>query len=168
MTVNRILIFGRGGSGKSTLATKLGEITGLPVIELDKIFWQPGLLPTARDEWINAQARLTKDAAWILDGDLGPFDAAELRLTAADTIILLDFSFLRCAWRAIRRGRERSDFWWWLLTYRRKSLPVLEQAFKGYAPYAELHVIRNPRQLRRFIEAVERKVAKQSRPLKAP
>jgi hypothetical protein len=26
----------------------LGEITGLPVIELDKLFWQPGLAVTPR------------------------------------------------------------------------------------------------------------------------
>jgi hypothetical protein len=34
-------IIGRGASGKSTLAVRLREITGLPVIELYKIFWQP-------------------------------------------------------------------------------------------------------------------------------
>jgi hypothetical protein len=28
---------------------------------------------------------------WILDGDLGPHDAVEARLPAADTIILLDW-----------------------------------------------------------------------------
>jgi len=42
---------GRGASGKSTLARRLGDITGLPVIEVDKIFWQPGLIATPRDQW---------------------------------------------------------------------------------------------------------------------
>ena len=45
-SMKRVVIFGRGASGKSTLAKRLGEITGLPVVELDEIFWQPGLLAT--------------------------------------------------------------------------------------------------------------------------
>jgi adenylate kinase family enzyme len=36
--MKRVVIFGPGGLGKSTLAVRLGEITGLPVIELDKMF----------------------------------------------------------------------------------------------------------------------------------
>ncbi|MCB9821876.1 hypothetical protein H6801_00670 [Candidatus Nomurabacteria bacterium] len=35
---NKILIIGCPGTGKSTLARKLGDITKLPVIHLDK-FW---------------------------------------------------------------------------------------------------------------------------------
>lgn len=63
-----------------------------------------------------------------MDGDLGPYDVIDVRLQAADTIVFLDFSPARCAWRAIRRSRERPDFWWWLLTYRRRSRPLLLQA----------------------------------------
>ena len=156
--MKRILIFGRGGSGKSTVAAKAGEITGLPTVELDKIFWQPGLQPMARELWVKTQQELVKGEGWILDGDLGPYDAMEVRLAAADTIILLDFSLLRCAWRALRRGRERIDFWRWLIAYRRTSLPALMQAFNKFAPHAQLHVIRNPRQLRRFVAEAERSV----------
>lgn len=34
----RIVILGRGGAGKSTAAVDLGRISGLSVIELDKLF----------------------------------------------------------------------------------------------------------------------------------
>ena len=44
----RIIILGSAGSGKSTLATKLGEITGIPVIHLDRLFWNPGWVETPR------------------------------------------------------------------------------------------------------------------------
>jgi adenylate kinase family enzyme len=158
--VKRVVILGRGGSGKSTLAAKLGEITGLPVIELDKLFWQPGLQALPRDEWVKMQRRLVAQESWIMDGDLGQYDAVEVRLQAADTIILLDFALVRCAWRALRRGRERGDFWRWLIAYRRRSLPVLMQAISKFAPHAELHLIRNPKQLSRFLAGVERNVAK--------
>lgn len=36
-----VVILGRGASGKSTLAERLAELTGLSLIELDKISWQP-------------------------------------------------------------------------------------------------------------------------------
>jgi adenylate kinase family enzyme len=101
----------------------LGDITGLPVVEMDKIFWRPGLIATPREQWVVMQERLVAGNRWIMDGDLGPYDAVEVRLRAADTIIFLDFSLLRCAWRAIRRSRESADFWRWLLAYRYQSRP---------------------------------------------
>jgi adenylate kinase family enzyme len=160
--MKRVVILGRGGSGKSTLAAKLGEIKGLPVIELDKLFWQPGLESMPRAEWVKKQQTLVEHELWIMDGDLGKYDAVEVRLSAADTIILLDFALVRCAWRALRRGRERIDFWQRLVAYRRQSLPVLMQAISKFAPDAELHLIRNPTELRLFIMGVERKCAKQN------
>jgi|SRR6185312_5205856 len=152
--MKRVLILGRGGAGKSTLARRLGEITRLPVIELDKIFWQPGLVPTSRDQWIAMQQKLVHEERWIMDGDLGPYDAVAVRLRAADTIIFLDFSLLRCAWRALRRSRERADFWRWLLAYRRKSRPILMDAIARHAPNAKLHVLRDRKEVRRFLADV--------------
>ncbi|MCU1269093.1 MAG: hypothetical protein JWN74_387 [Acidobacteriaceae bacterium] len=145
--MKRVVILGRGGSGKSTLAVKLREITRLPVIELDKVFWHQGLAATPRDEWIKTQQKLVEEERWIMDGDLGPYDAVEVRLQAADTIILLDFSFARCAWCALRRGHERVDFWRWLVAYRWRSRPVLMEAIAKHAPSAEVYVIRNPKAL---------------------
>jgi adenylate kinase family enzyme len=158
--VKRVVILGRGGSGKSTLAAKLGEITGVPVIELDKLFWQPGLEAMPRAEWVKTQRRLVEQKQWIMDGDLGQYDAVEVRFSAADTIILLDFALVRCAWRALRRGRERIDFWRWLVAYRKQSLPVLMQAISKFAPHAKLHLIRNPNELRLFIVELEQKLEK--------
>jgi hypothetical protein len=42
------------------------------VIELDKIFWQPGLVPTPRDQWVSIQQKLIEPDGWIMEGDLGP------------------------------------------------------------------------------------------------
>jgi len=71
--------------------------------------------------------------------------------SAADTIIVLDFSFPRCAWQAIRRGRRRADFWHWVWTYRRRALPRLMQAIIAHAPHADIHVLRNPRAVDRLL-----------------
>jgi adenylate kinase family enzyme len=148
--MKRIVILGPGASGKSTLARRLGEMTGLPVIELDKIFWKPGLVPTSRLEWEKIQHALAERSHWIMDGDLGPYDAVEVRLAAADAIVFLDFSVLRCAWRALCRSRERLDFWLWLLRFRRRSRPLLMRAITEHAANAKLFILRTPAALTRF------------------
>jgi adenylate kinase family enzyme len=154
--MKRVVILGRGASGKSTLARRLGEITGLPVIELDEVFWRAGLAATPRDQWVVLQEKLVAgegriEAGWIMDGDLGPYDAVEVRLRAADTVILLDFSLTRCTWRAVRRSRERADFWRWLVWYRSRSRPILMQAISKHAAAAQLLILRDPEAVRRFV-----------------
>ena len=64
--------------------------------------------------------------------------------------MFLDFSPFRCAWRAIRRSRERADFWKWLLTYRRRSRPLLRQAIAAHAGDARICVLPTPPAVRRF------------------
>ena len=67
--IERIMIIGGAGSGKSSLARRLGEITGLPVIHIDTLYWQPGWIMRPRDEI----GRLTNEAAdqdtWIFEGN---------------------------------------------------------------------------------------------------
>ena len=132
--MRRVVILGRGAAGKSTAALALGQRTGLPVIELDKHFWLAGTTPTSPTEWTRKQTELIARDCWILDGDLGPDDDLPIRLAAADTVIVLDFSLLRCAWRAARRSRGRADFWHWLICWRRRSRPLVLEAVAGHAP----------------------------------
>ena len=154
--MRRVVILGPGGSGKSFLAVRLGEITGLRVVELDKIFWLPGLVATPHDRWVEIQQILVREKEWILDGDLGSYDDVEVRLQAADTIVFLDFSLIRCVWQTLRRSRERADFWLWLLRYRQQSRPFLMKAIASHAPHATLHVLRDPAALERFVADVAR------------
>jgi hypothetical protein len=86
-----------------------------------------------------------------MDGDLGPYDSIEVRMLAADTVILLDYSLARCAWRAVRRPRERADFWLSLLRYRSQSRPIVLQPLADRAVDANVHVIGNPGALARFV-----------------
>lgn len=82
-------VLGRGGAGKSTAAARLGVILGVPVLELDTYFWSPDLTPRPRQEWIETQQRLAAGDRWVMDGDLGPYDALDTRLAAADTVLVL-------------------------------------------------------------------------------
>jgi len=56
-----------------------GEAFGCPVIELDKHFWQPGLVPLPGDRWVKVQQNLASQPRWVMDGDLGPYDALAVR-----------------------------------------------------------------------------------------
>lgn len=145
---------GRGAAGKSTLASELGRLTGLPVIELDDKFWQADLSPTPQDRWTELQADLAAGDRWIIDGDLGRYDVPGPRLARADTVVVLDLPLLVCALRAARRSRERWDFWWWLLTWRRRSRTIVLAAIALWAPQAYLHVLRSTEDVRRFLSGV--------------
>jgi len=149
--MERVVVFGRGGAGKSTFAGHLSQITGLPVIELDRHFWSDDLSPLSVESWISMQEQLATDDRWIMDGDLGPYDAPAARLHRADTVVVLDLSLVRCAWRAAWRSRERAGFWWWLLTWRWRSRTTVLDAIAAGAPHADLHVLRTPEQVRRFL-----------------
>lgn len=133
----RILVLGPGAAGKSTFARQLAAATGADWIEIDKIFWQPGLKPLSINEWEVLQEETFKGDGWIADGDLGPYDALEVRLRHADTAVLLDVSLPRCAWRSLRQSRQRLDYWKWLLTWHRKWRPRLLRAISAH-PGVEL------------------------------
>jgi len=152
--MKRVIVVGRGAAGKSTLARRLSEISQLPLIELDKIFWQPGLVATPREQWIVTQEKLAAEPEWIMDGDLGPHDTLEARLPKADTIIFLDFSLVRCVWRAIRRSRERLDFWRWVFLYRRKYRPQLLATISQHAPNANLMIFSSLEDLQGFLDGI--------------
>lgn len=153
--MNRVVVLGRGGAGKSTVAARLGVLTGLPVVELDKYFWSPDLTPLPIDQWKVVQRNLISAERWILDGDLGPYDAPEVRLRAADTVVVLDFALWRCAWRAAFRSRENIVFWRWLVSYRRHGLPPVMAAIAAHASDADFYLLRKPREVRKFLAQVQ-------------
>ena len=150
-----MVILGRGGAGKSALSRQLSDLTGTPAVELDSLFWQPGPTPMDPSQRAACQQELVQRDRWVLDGDLGPYDTAlEVRLRAADTIVVLDFPFPRCAWRTLRRGREQAEYWRWVWVYRRRSLPDIMRTISSGAPGAKLHVLRNPAMVQRFVAEV--------------
>ena len=77
--MRRVVILGRGGAGKSVLARQLSGLTGIPAIELDGLFWQPGAEPTPAQVWVVRHRELIAGERWIIDGDLGPYDALPSR-----------------------------------------------------------------------------------------
>lgn len=111
--MERVMIIGCGGAGKSTLARKLGEKTGLPVVHLDKIWWEPGNWEHMEQEEFDRRLALELEKPrWILDGNFNR--TIEMRLAACDAVIYLDMNRFVCLknWlgRVVKNwGRARAD-----------------------------------------------------------
>lgn len=100
----RIAIVGSPGSGKSTFATKLAERADLPLHHLDALYWAPGW--TRRhtgEEWRALQERLVSEPRWIIDGNY--HSTLDIRVAAADMVILLDPPVWRCLGNILGRIR---------------------------------------------------------------
>jgi adenylate kinase family enzyme len=91
MRHRRIQIIGSPGSGKSWLASKLGAVTGLPVLDLDGMCWDvsSGRWGVARApaERASALERVVAQEAWIVHGT--DVDWTAPALAAADMVVLL-------------------------------------------------------------------------------
>ena len=108
----RIAVIGCPGSGKSTLAIELAHLCALPLIHLDREYWQPGWVQLTTEQWDCRHEELISGERWIIDGNYAR--TLPLRLAKADTVILLDMPLHTCLWSVIKRRivfhrRARSD-----------------------------------------------------------
>lgn len=103
--MRRIAVTGPVGAGKSRLAGELGKRLGIRVLHLDTLFWKPGWVPTPRDEFEAMQRRELAADSWIVDAQFD--DVLPDWFEAADTVVFVDASPLRCLWRVGRRRLNR-------------------------------------------------------------
>jgi adenylate kinase family enzyme len=103
--VKRIVVTGPAGAGKSGLARELGGLLGVRVLHLDTLFWKPGWVPTERSEFEAMQRRELAGDSWIADAQYD--DMLPDWVEAADTVVFVDASLLRCLWRVGRRRLNR-------------------------------------------------------------
>jgi len=146
--MRRVLVLGCPGAGKSVLARRLGAATGLPVVHLDRHFWQPGWVQPDEAAWRDRVAGLIDAPCWIMDGNYA--STLDLRLARADTVVVVESAVWLCLLRVVRRacgsfGRERGAdmapgckerFDWpflaYILRFRRDQWPRTVRALAGF------------------------------------
>ena len=149
--MKRVVVLGRGGAGKSTLCRRPSVVTGIPVIELDKLYWDQSLSILTQDEWGKRQSEVSRREQWIMDGDLGPYDVLAPRLTEADTVVIVNTALVICLWRALRRGRQRMDFWTWVLRWGSTYRPQIMAEVARHAPNARVVELKRTNDTDRFL-----------------
>jgi adenylate kinase family enzyme len=69
-------------------------LTGLPVVHLDKLFWKPGWIQAAKEEFYTLLIEALSRDAWIIDGNYS--STLPLRLESCDQVVYFDFPRLVC------------------------------------------------------------------------
>ena len=166
--MKKVLVIGSSGAGKSVFSRRLGEITGLPVVHLDRHHWRPGWIEPPKEVWREQVVELLKRDEWIMDGNFG--GTMELRLASCDTVIFLDFPRHLCTWRVIKRvityrGDTRPDladecpeqfdfaFLKWVWNFPKRSRPVVLERVAKVADRVKVIRLESPRQAEAFLNA---------------
>ena len=104
----RISIRGPTGSGKSTLGHTLGRRFGLPVVEMDALYWLPNWQAKPLDQFrTDVQAALdARPQGWICVGNYS--HVQDLVLSQADTVLWLRLPFRVSFWRLLKRTVARA------------------------------------------------------------
>ena len=171
--MRKVLVIGSAGAGKTVLAMKLGALTGLPVVHLDALHWQPGWVGMPSDAWREVVAEVVQRECWIMDGNYG--GTMDVRLGASDTIVFLAFPRLLCLYRVFKRfvthrGSTRPDlhpgcsegfpdreFLSWIWTYPEEKMPGILEKLRSYDGEKEVFVLRTPRAVEDFLIKVRRR-----------
>jgi adenylate kinase family enzyme len=163
--MKRILVIGSGGAGKSTFSRRLGEITGIEVFHLDKLYWKPNWTETPKAEWCKTLENLLEREAWIMDGNFG--GTMNLRLAACDAAIFLDLPRTVCLCRVLKRrltyrGTNRPDmtegchekvdfeFLKWIWDYPKTKKPHVEEKLQRFENEKTIIRMKSKRQVESF------------------
>lgn len=101
----RILVYGVTGSGKTRAAQAVAARTGLPLVLVDELTWQPGWVPVELAAQRELFGKLVAADRWILDTAYGAW--LDVVLPRVDLVIGLDYPRWFSLQRLIRRSLAR-------------------------------------------------------------
>ncbi len=103
----RLHLIGSSGAGKTTLGRALAQQLGLPFVDLDDLYWQPGWQPVSHAELAHRVAPTLAQPGWVIVGNYRA--TTELHVWPRIThLVVLDLPLptllRRTVWRTLRRG----------------------------------------------------------------
>ncbi|MBC9178693.1 AAA family ATPase [Pseudoroseomonas ludipueritiae] len=109
----RIVVIGISGAGKSTLAAQLARALGVPHVELDALYWEPGWTMASPAAFTERVEAATAGPAWVADGN---YRAVRPLLWGRATHLLwLDYGrpviMSRVIRRSLLRALSRRELW---------------------------------------------------------
>jgi len=145
--VRRVSVVGNSGSGKTTFARELANKLGVPYLELDAVFHQPGWSQLAMEEFRDRVARVIAEPGWVIDGNYSA--VRDLVWQRADTVVWLDIPravvMRRLVRRTVTRLLTRRELWngnrerWSNLFRRDPDKSVLAWAWAMHRTYRDLY-----------------------------
>ncbi|MGB8213948.1 MAG: AAA family ATPase [Anaerolineales bacterium] len=142
----RIVVVGVTGCGKSVLAEKLANKLGLDFIELDALYWKPGWVACADEEFHQRVEVATRAPAWALAGNYSK--TRDLVWPRTQAVIWLDYPFLLVFGRLWKRTWRRwlTQELLWGTNYER-LWPQLKVWSKDSLFYWQVHSYRRQKRL---------------------
>lgn len=109
----KINVVGTTASGKSTFGRKLAESIDVPYVEMDVLFWGPNWHEPSDHEFFSKLESSISSASWVLDGNYSR--TMHIKWKDVETVIWLDYSFIRTIYqsisRAFKRAYSKSELW---------------------------------------------------------
>ncbi len=169
--MQRVLVMGSSGSGKSTFARRLANLTGLPFVSLDALYWQPGWQPSEPEVFGARVMEAATELRWIMDGNYMSHGGSDLRRQRADTVICFDLPRYLCMTGIVTRivrsyGQVRPEmapgcpeqidleFIHYVWTYRQRQRPKLLEYFAGLRADQALICFNNRKQADDYLVGV--------------
>ncbi|NIY84142.1 AAA family ATPase [Vibrio hepatarius] len=103
--MRRINVVGTSGSGKSTFSRQLALALNCPHIEMDRLYWKKNWQGTSDEELLKKLSDALSAEHWVLDGNYNRTRAVKWK--DVDTIVWVDYSFLRTLFQATTRAFHR-------------------------------------------------------------
>ena len=162
--MKKVIVIGCPGSGKSTFARALHEKTGLPLVYLDRLYWNADRTTVDKATFRARLLAAMERDAYIIDGNYG--STMELRMKACDTVFFLDYDTETClSGIRARRGKERPDMPWieygedaefvaFVRNFATESRPKVLALLETYAE-KQIYVFRTRAEADAFLETLE-------------